>query len=175
MLAIIKQKSTLMKILSLLSILQLFSAVVSENLNVYGEELESCSSSGMALTGWTRNGDCVDYDEDSGSHHICVNLSSTTGGNFCEVTGQTDWCSSTNMQCHDKNSSAETECPVQNWCICQWAFAEYIRNAGGCNKIQSLVCKSINMRALQAYMNTPGFEDALACLAEQCGLRFHAE
>ena len=72
--------------------------------NVYGESLASCSSSGMAKTGYTRTGYCVDQNDDSGSHHICIDLSSTIGGNFCDVTGQSDWCSSS-MACNDDDET----------------------------------------------------------------------
>ena len=34
--------------------------------NVYGEKLQSCSYDGMALTGFTRNGYCVDENDDQG-------------------------------------------------------------------------------------------------------------
>jgi hypothetical protein len=40
----------------------------------------------MALTGYTRSGQCYAHDDDHGSHHVCIDLSSTTGGNFCAVT-----------------------------------------------------------------------------------------
>jgi uncharacterized protein (DUF2237 family) len=85
-------------------------------LNVLGNELQSCSSDGMALTGYTRTGYCVDQKEDSGSHHVCIDVSSASGGNFCKVTGQEDWCSS-EMPCHEDQSK---NCPVQSWCVCQW-------------------------------------------------------
>lgn len=134
--------------------------------NVYGNTLQSCSQEGMALTGWTRSGQCVDFNDDTGSHHICIDMSSTTGGNFCAVTGQSDWCSS-EMPCHqDKNS----DCAVQQWCVCQWAFASYIKNAGGCDQIQDIVCEATNIEALQAYRYTSGYEEALECLEERCGL-----
>ena len=70
--------------------------------NVYGETLQPCSSTGSALTGYTRTGSCVDYQDDVGSHHICIELSSASsnGQNFCQVTGQTNWCSSS-MPCHE--------------------------------------------------------------------------
>jgi uncharacterized protein (DUF2237 family) len=46
----------------------------------------------MALTGYTRTGLCNAHDDDQGSHHVCVDLSSTTGGNFCSVTvGPSSW------------------------------------------------------------------------------------
>ena len=34
--------------------------------NVYGEKLQSCSYDRMALTGFTRNGYCVDENDDQG-------------------------------------------------------------------------------------------------------------
>merc|ERR1719182_424154 len=93
-------------------------------LNVQGTPLGRCSHTGMALTGWTRNGHCVDYNDDGGSHHICVDLSSssTSGGNFCSVTGQSNWCSS-DMSC---DGDPSRQCPVQHWCVCQWAFSSYL-------------------------------------------------
>mmetsp|Transcript_16930 Transcript_16930/g.23218 ORF Transcript_16930/g.23218 Transcript_16930/m.23218 type:complete len:174 (-) Transcript_16930:159-680(-) len=142
----------------------------SDALNIYGAPLKSCSQSGMALTGYTRNGSCTDIDDDAGSHHICIDLSSTTGGNFCSVTGQPDWCSST-MQCH----SGSGLCPVENWCVCQWAFASYVENAGGCDEIQNIICDAINMQAPQAYMSYAGtkkYDDALACIETRCGVYF---
>ena len=58
-------------------------------------------------------------------------------------------------------------------CVCQWAFASYIARAGGCDKIQSLVCDATNMVALTAYReaapNDPKIADALACLERRCG------
>lgn len=137
--------------------------------NVYGETLSSCSSSGMAKTGYTRTGYCVDRNDDNGSHHICIDLSSTTGGNFCDVTGQSDWCSS-EMACHD---DADSNCPVEHWCVCQWAFASYIQNAGGCDAIQDVVCDAINIQALLAYQqqaSTSKYKNALNCLVERCGI-----
>lgn len=53
-------------------------------LNVYGEELQSCSSSGQALTGYLRNGSCTALVDDGGSHHICIDLSSTSGGGLLQ-------------------------------------------------------------------------------------------
>jgi len=147
--------------------------------NVYGNALQPCSSDGMALTGYTRTGYCIDQYDDSGSHHICIDLSSLGGDgssdNFCDVTGQSDWCSSQDMPCNeDPNTSG---CPVTNWCVCQWAFASYIQGSGGCDNIQTVVCESINMEALKAYQNMASkynaeqkYIDALECLVDRCGL-----
>ena len=137
--------------------------------NVFGDSLPSCSSSSMALTGYTRTGLCVDRNDDAGSHHICIDLSSAQGGNFCDVTGQDDWCSS-EMPCHDDSSQ---NCPVQNWCVCQWAFASYLENAGGCDQIQDIVCDAVNLQALKGYWShksTPKYQTALDCIIERCGV-----
>ena len=145
----------------------------------------------MALTGYTRSGYCIDRSDDSGSHHICLDLSSLGGSsgnynnnnnysnnqnqNFCTVTGQSDWCSSEDMPCHEDSSSA---CPVTNWCVCQWAFASYIEKSGGCDNIQNLVCESINLEAVLAYeklayswsaTDRNKYGNALSCLAQKCG------
>lgn len=144
------------------------SALASSYLNVYGEELQPCSSDGMALTGYTRTGYCVDENDDQGSHHICIDVSSASGGNFCDVTGQSDWCSST-MACHE---DSDESCPVEQWCVCQWAFASYLANAGGCSNIQTVACESINMESILAYQqhSDSKYRDALECLVERCGL-----
>ena len=77
------------------------------------------------------------YLYNTGSHHICINLQSTaSSGNFCEVTGQTDWCSDDKMPCH-KNKN-DKSCTPANWCVCQWAFRTYLQEAGGCDQIQDI-------------------------------------
>lgn len=38
--------------------------------NVNGASLERCSGAGMALTGFTRTGECIDLLDDVGSHHV---------------------------------------------------------------------------------------------------------
>ncbi|KAL1519042.1 hypothetical protein AB1Y20_003310 [Prymnesium parvum] len=113
--------------------------------NVHGGELERCSGAGMALTGFTRSGHCVDRYDDQGSHHICIDMKSSSGGNFCSVTGQPDWCSSS-MPCDGGSGS----CPVEHWCVCEWAFARYISLAGGCDKIQKIMCEATNLEAYLA-------------------------
>ncbi len=148
----------------------LYSDAEASYKNVYGKKLQPCSTGGMALTGFTRTGYCVDSNDDEGSHHICIDMTSTTGGNFCDVTGQSDWCSSS-MPCQGNTNQ---KCPVHNWCVCQWAFAAYIKKAGGCNKIQDIVCESINMEALLAYRKNPRKNhDALKCLEDKCRLKYN--
>eukprot|EP00978_Attheya_sp_CCMP212_P017698 scaffold47446_cov58-Attheya_sp.AAC.2 len=134
----------------------------------------------MALTGYTRSGSCIDYNDDAGSHHICIDVSSTNE-NFCTVTGQSDWCSSY-MPCDTgaSASSSSSLCPVKNWCVCQWAFASYIDTAGGCDYIQEIQCEAINIQALVAYANIAGtsqdansggkYTNALKCIEDRCGI-----
>jgi len=96
-----------------------------------------------------------------------MNVSSTTGGNFCEVTQQSNWCSS-RMPCHDVDLGGL--CPVQSWCVCQWAFDSYIKNAGGCEHIQNIKCEAVNRQALIAYRKSEKYKDALECIERKCGL-----
>ena len=97
------------------------------------------------------------------------------GKNFCQVTGQPNWCSSS-MPCHhDPNQSSSrttlgTKCPVANWCVCQWAFASYIHNAGGCDYIQEIKCEAINLSAYRAYGKMERYREALECLNKRCCL-----
>ena len=164
--------------------------------NVLGKELEHCSGAGMALTGYTREGQCVDRYDDAGSHHICINMKSTSNGNFCDVTGQPNWCASA-MRCDDGTGSyGSGECDVEHWCVCQWAcapapfvagpspivfrrptsrvdpgrFASYLSRAGGCDKIQEIVCEATNMEAYIAYTKSSQHAEARACLEQRCGI-----
>mmetsp|Transcript_64411 Transcript_64411/g.54624 ORF Transcript_64411/g.54624 Transcript_64411/m.54624 type:complete len:118 (+) Transcript_64411:100-453(+) len=102
----------------------------------------------MALTGFTRSGECVDENDDAGSHHICINLKSTKGGNFCEQTGQSNWCDG-EMTCN----SGKGLCSAANWCVCEWAFVKYISKAGGCSMINDIKCSAINKVVLKHYKN----------------------
>ena len=140
--------------------------------NVYGEELKPCSGSGMAMTGFTRDGRCINRDDDHGSHHVCVNIhmDSLKGGNFCNVTGQSDWCSQS-MPCHEDQTKM---CDAQNWCVCEWAFSSYINNAGGCDMIADVDCNATNMKVLEHYEDaasqSPDVANALQCLKQRCNL-----
>mmetsp|Transcript_97994 Transcript_97994/g.277152 ORF Transcript_97994/g.277152 Transcript_97994/m.277152 type:complete len:175 (-) Transcript_97994:30-554(-) len=132
--------------------------------NVMGNDIQSCSEPGTALTGFTRTGSCVDIDDDNGSHHICIKMES----DFCKVTGQIpDWCSE-EMPCMGQSG----DCAIGNWCVCQWAFADYIQEAGGCDAITDVVCDSTNMVAMRAYEESsePDHQAALACLKQKCNL-----
>ena len=70
-------------------------------------------------------------------------------------------------------SEAILECPVKNWCVCEWAFKDYIAAAGGCDAIKSINCDATNALAV-AHYEAKGSEAAvaaaLACLESRCGL-----
>ena len=56
-------------------------------------------------------------------------------------------------------------------CVCEWAFARYIQKAGGCDKIQKIVCDATNMKALthyEAQQSRPDIKMALDCLKSRC-------
>ena len=52
-----------------------------------------------------------DRYDDLGSHHVCIKMDSTSGGNFCEVTGQPNWCDTT-MACDGDRRHA---CKPSTW------------------------------------------------------------
>ena len=163
------------------TMLALSATIASAYLNVNGGPLERCSGPGMALTGFTRNGQCVDQQDDAGSHHVCLDLQTDHTGSFCDVTGQPNWCESS-MPCDTGNSAADGwskgapgECAVQHWCVCQWAFASYLQGAGGCDQIKTIVCEATNVEAYLAYRKPenagdPHIAEALRCLEQRCSL-----
>merc|ERR1712194_344392 len=133
-------------------------------------------------------GHCVERSDDAGSHHICIDLSSTgdaDGNNFCQVTGQSDWCSYEDMPCHNDGDDYGTTCPIANWCVCQWAFSNYVL-ASGCDNIQTIMCESINLEAVLAYkkildqptwysnavsaVDPTKYQSALECIVNRCNL-----
>jgi uncharacterized protein (DUF2237 family) len=136
--------------------------------NVKGSSLAQCSSDGEAATGYMRTGKCTDAPGDSGSHHICIDLQGATAGgqNFCEVTGQSNWCVEQG-ECHEDPSQM---CDRRGWCICQWAFAGFLANGGSCDQLD-VNCDASHMVALEAYRADPAqYSDALACLESKCSL-----
>ena len=71
-------------------------------------------------------------------------------------------------------SEAILECPVKNWCVCEWAFKDYIAAAGGCDAIKNINCDATNALAVAHYeakeTADPKVAAALACLESRCGL-----
>ena len=111
------------------------------------------------------------------AYHICIEMDSSEGSNFCTVTGQPNWCDD-QMPCADGAqpggaSEAILECPVKNWCVCEWAFRDYISAAGGGDAIKAINCDATNAMAISHY-EAKGPDDpaaaALACLESRCGL-----
>lgn len=133
-----------------------------EKTNVLGTALQSCSVKGTALTGSSRNGQCVDEgDDDAGAHHICIKMKA----DFCTVTDQFNWCEE-DAPCMGQ----EGDCKIDHWCVCQWAFASYLETAGGCDQIVDLVCEATNMAAFKAYKesDSASHKAALACIQTKC-------
>merc|ERR1719375_841998 len=120
--------------------------------NVKGSSLAECSSAGMASTGYMRTGKCTDAPGDEGSHHICIDLQGATAGgkNFCEVTGQSNWCAEQG-ECQDDESQM---CDRRGWCVCQWAFAGFLESGGSCDQL-AVTCDATHMAALEAYRSEP--------------------
>ena len=63
---------------------------------------------------------------------------------------------------------------MKNWCVCEWAFSDYIGLAGGCDAIKAINCNATNALAV-AHYEAKGPDDpaadALACLEARCGLK----
>eukprot|EP00446_Apocalathium_sp_SHHI-4_P009897 CAMPEP_0177167390 /NCGR_PEP_ID=MMETSP0367-20130122/8526_1 /TAXON_ID=447022 ORGANISM="Scrippsiella hangoei-like, Strain SHHI-4" /NCGR_SAMPLE_ID=MMETSP0367 /ASSEMBLY_ACC=CAM_ASM_000362 /LENGTH=161 /DNA_ID=CAMNT_0018613491 /DNA_START=32 /DNA_END=517 /DNA_ORIENTATION=+ len=136
----------------------------ADTTSVLGGALSTCSKPGMAMTGFTRDGHCMDNgDDDAGSHHICIQMKA----DFCTVTGQPNWCTS-KMPCMTGGGT----CPIGNWCVCQWAFARYIQMAGGCDAIVDLQCDATNMAAMRAYQKSTDatIQAALKCIEQKCNI-----
>jgi hypothetical protein len=64
-------------------------------------------------------------------------------------------------------------CPIENWCVCQWAFARYIQLSGGCNFIQDIKCDAIHLSVLSSYQNNREYQFALDCLVQRCNIQLY--
>lgn len=146
-------------------------------LNVYGQQLQPCSTAGMALAGRTSTGYCTEKNDVSDSRHICINLSSNN--NFCMTTNQNrNWCSDSKSCDDGSGNSCEEMCAIENWCVCQWNFASHVQNVGGCNYVNDLQCDAINLQTIKAYVNKISSKkdrnkrvyNALNCVVSKCGL-----
>ena len=99
----------------------------------------------MPATGYARDGMCA-APGDEGKHHVCIK---DIDKSFCDATHQADWCSGN-----------------KNWCVCQWAYADAIKQ-NGCDKYE-IDCEATNIKALEAYENDPDYAHAYKCLKEKC-------
>mmetsp|Transcript_69445 Transcript_69445/g.166479 ORF Transcript_69445/g.166479 Transcript_69445/m.166479 type:complete len:180 (-) Transcript_69445:135-674(-) len=72
---------------------------------------EACGTAadGSTQVGPSRNGYCANANQDT--HAVCVTLPS----DFCEVTGQSNWCA---------------DYAGGPWCVCMWAYATYVSKKG---------------------------------------------
>jgi len=137
-------------------------------LNVYGESLQECSEDGMARAGYTDSGYCV--DDDAYSYYMCMDVSTLNSGDLCDATGE-DGCSA-EWPCHDND---EENCSIQNWCVSQNQFMNYVQSRGDCNSISNIYCDSINIDVVKNLINdaqqsgNTGYH-ALFCLKNRCGL-----
>ena len=136
--------------------------IQSGDINIRGTALKPCSKKGMALTGYKRDGHCSYNGGDTGSHHVCLDINAMRGKNFCEMTGQPNWCAE-ESQCHDSSG----KCSKKNWCVCQWAYDKALSSVS-CDEIE-IDCDATNMKALEAYQKEPiKYEKALRCLLRKC-------
>lgn len=135
--------------------------------NLLGGRLQPCSHPHGARTGFFRDGTCRHGAEDVGSHHVCLKRVDEA---FCQGTGQSNWCTS-ELTCHDSNAG---RCPIREWCVCEWAFARFVREHG-CDAIGEVDCSATNALVVQHYtaLESPAIEEtseALRCLRSKCGL-----
>lgn len=140
------------------------AAMAAGELNIFGQPLQSCSQPGTAMTGFTRDGRCADVGlSDAGAHHVCIQMKS----DFCTVTGQPDWCTTRDFPCMAQRG----QCKIGNWCVCQWAFSNYLERAGGCDAIVDLVCGATHKEAFDAYTRSGkrAHKEALECIKRRCG------
>lgn len=139
--------------------------IESELRNVYGKKLKTCSSNGMAVTGWQRDGFCSHHRQDKGSHHVCVkNIDKNKDAKtFCDITGQEDWCSEKDI-CHGDSNK---QCDRKKWCTCEWAFDRYVGN-NGCDSFD-IDCNATNKLVIEHYKKS-GKKEALKCIKDKCKL-----
>ena len=135
---------------------------MSMDQNVYGDQLNACSVGSMAMTGYSREGKCASVNGDAGKHHVCFKMD----GEFCAQTNQGNWCAE-RMPCANDESK---QCDIQNWCVCQWAFSDYV-NKKTCDAVD-IKCDATNMKALQAYMDSsePIDKKAYECIKTKCDI-----
>ncbi len=125
---------------------------------VTGAPLKQCSSEDMATTGFLRNGRCSTRLDDQGKHHVCIDLDA----DFCATTGQGDWCTQ-KFPCRDGYA-----CSIGRWCVCEWAFADYVAQKGCDLKVH---CDATHEKVLQHYASRIGdakVAKALECIQKSC-------
>jgi len=66
------------------------------------------------------------------------------------------------------------QCPIKNWCVCQWAFARYIQLSGGCDFIQTIKCDAIHESVISTYQSKREYQYALDCLVQRCNIQLYS-
>lgn len=141
----------------------IIEARASRAVNVYGRPLTLCSKKNQATTGYNRTGICSSLDSDAGKHHVCIKMDMQP--NFCEVTGQNNWCDKPGPCMGDPSDL----CKRGGWCVCQWAFSSAVKQAG-CGALE-VDCDATSALALRAYENDRiNHSHALECLKKKCNL-----
>jgi hypothetical protein len=90
----------------------LSSFAVGQDLNVYGKPLAQC---GTGSPGSGAGDQCTYRSYDAGAHQVCV---TQLPNGFSSKTGQGPWSDSYSGQ---------------PWCICIWAYSNYVLNHGDAN------------------------------------------
>jgi len=160
---------------TLLLLASCVSAQEFDEKNANGGVLQPCSISGMALTGGSREGYCVDSYGRSGSH-ICMNIDNSNDdiNNFCNL----EYSEAKLPACRENGVFPCQEditqmCPVQNYCVHQCHFSHYLEEIGSCDDIQYIVCDAVNIRSLIAYGKRSykgKYNNALECIAKKCNI-----
>jgi len=149
------------------------SAQMNEQ-NANGGELQPCSTPGMALTGGSREGYCVDTYGHYGSH-ICMNIDNSNDdiNNFCNLESTRKVSACVDNALFPCQEDTGLMCPVQNYCVHQCYFSKYLDVIGSCDDIQDIQCDAVNMRSLIAYGKRASIEkygNALDCIAKKCDI-----
>ena len=70
------------------------------------------------------------------------------------------------MPCHEEGGRS---CPINNWCVCEWALASYV-DKEGCDAVR-IHCDATNRKVIDHYArasSSPRVESALSCVMKQC-------
>lgn len=109
--------------------------MMSEQRNVFGEPLESCSTDPM--TGFTRNGCCDTFAEDVGSHTVCI-LTTAEFLEFSRARGN-------DLSTPQPQFQFPGLKPGDRWCLCAARWHE-AWSAGAAPRV---VLRATNERALE--------------------------
>mmetsp|Transcript_55502 Transcript_55502/g.119808 ORF Transcript_55502/g.119808 Transcript_55502/m.119808 type:complete len:175 (-) Transcript_55502:163-687(-) len=126
-----------------------------EQLNIYGAPLQKCESETSSTAGSGSNGQCTFRSYDAGAHQVCVKA---LPGGFSSATGQGPW---------------SDEFKSESWCICIWAYANYVTNKDPndlpikCDAISSYVLHS-GFAEAHFKAGTSQFLEAVGLMCNTC-------